>query len=163
MFQDDKYFALGSDDTGNSFVRSPDEVIALPLTEDGDVLVSVEPSPAFSESTIILPGGTAVLEEPHEQTANRELQEEVGYKAGRLDFLGELRPWSKYLSVRCFVYLARDLTVSRLQGDEDYEIGVERVPLAHFETLITSKRLLDARVIAALYMARAFLDAERQA
>lgn len=53
------------------------------------------------------------------------------------------------------------LTRSRLQGDEDYKIGVERVPLAQFETLITSKRLLDARVIAALYMARAFLDAER--
>ena len=162
MFQDDEYFALGSDDRGNSFVRSPDEVLALPLTADGDVLVSVEPSPAFGEPTIILPGGTAVAEEDHEETANRELQEELGYKAGHLDFLGELRPWSKYLTVRSYVYLARGLTPSRLQGDEDYEIGVERVPLDQFETLITSKRLLDARVIAALYMARAFLDVERQ-
>ena len=41
------------------------------------------------------------------EAANRELQEEIGYKAGRLDYLGELRPFSKYLAVRSFVYLAR--------------------------------------------------------
>ncbi len=53
-----------------------------------------------------------------------------------------------------FVYLARDLTPSRLEGDEGYDIRVERVPLAEFERLIAAGRLHDARVIAALYLAR---------
>jgi len=55
------------------------------------------------------------------------------------------------------VYLARELTSSRLKGDEGYEISVEQVPLVGFERLIAAGRLLDARVIAALYMARRFL------
>jgi ADP-ribose diphosphatase len=90
-------------------------------------------------------------------TANRELQEEVGFRAGRIDFLGEMRPFSKYLTVRSFVCLARDLVVSSLEGDEKHKIHVERVPFAEFEALIAAGRLLDARVIAALYRARSFL------
>lgn len=74
--------------------------------------------------------------------------------------MGELRPFSKYLTVHSFVYLARDLTPSHLAGDEDYAINVERVPLASFEALIAVSRLFDARVIAALYMACGFLEGE---
>lgn len=105
-----------------------------------------------------MPGGSIEPMEAHEATAARELQEEIGYSPGRLDFLGELRPFSKYLTVRSFVYLARDLTPGRLKGDEDYTITCEQVPLASFERLIARGHLLDARVIAALYMARSFLQ-----
>ena len=62
-----------------------------------------------------------------------ELQEEIGYRAGRLDYLGELWPWAKYLAVRSF--LARELTPSKLMGDEGYEVGVEQLPLAELETV----------------------------
>lgn len=42
-------------------------------------------------------------------------------------------------------------------GDEDYEIGIERVPLDGFEAAIADGRLNDARVVAGLYLARGFL------
>jgi ADP-ribose diphosphatase len=106
---------------------------------------------------LILPGGTVEPGEPPAETAGRELQEEIGYRAGSLHFLGELRPYSKYLTVCSFVYLACDLTASWLEGDEAYEIGVEPVPLAAFEPLIAAGRLLDARAIAALYLARGWV------
>jgi ADP-ribose diphosphatase len=139
-----------------------DEALIAPLASDGDVLLSVEPAPAFNgESTLILPGGIVEPNETPSAAANRELQEEIGYKAGRLDLLGELRPYSKYLSVRSFVYLARDLSPGRLTGDEGYEIEVERVPLGDFESLIVDGRLRDARVIAALFLARNFVNETR--
>lgn len=152
-----KYFSMHLDADGIEFVRTGDEVLVVPLTAEGEVILTIEPSAAFGEPTLILPGGETEPGESHAETANRELQEEIGYEAGRLDFLGELRPFSKYLTVRTFVYLARDLTTGRLKGDEDYAISVERVLLAEFESLITAGRLLDARVIAALYMTRNFL------
>lgn len=145
------------DADGVEFVRTGDEVLIVPLTEEGQVILTVEPSAAFGEPTLILPGGETEPGEPHAETANRELQEEIGYKAGQLDLLGELRPYSKYLAARSLVYLAQDLTPSLLEGDEDYAISVEQVPLAEFELLIATGRLLDARVVAALYMARNFL------
>jgi ADP-ribose diphosphatase len=152
------YFFIHLDADGIEFVHTGDEVLIVPLTAEGNVILTVEPSAAFGQPTLILPGGEVEPDEPHTETANRELQEEIGYKAGQLDFLGELRPYSKYLTVRSFVYLARELTPSRLKGDEGCEISVEQVPLVEFERLIAAGCLLDARVIAALYMARSFLQ-----
>jgi 8-oxo-dGTP pyrophosphatase MutT (NUDIX family) len=155
-FSDD-YFSLERDEDGVAYVRAGDEALVVPLTAEGEVILVAEPSVAFGEPTLVLPGGQVEPGEPAAETANRELQEEVGCRAGRLEFLGELRPFSKYLTVRSFVYLGRDLESSRLNGDEAYAIAVERVPLASFEELVAAGRLHDARVIAALAMARGFL------
>jgi ADP-ribose diphosphatase len=151
------WFSIVTTAAGEEVVQAADEALVVPLTAEGEVLLSLEPSAAFGESTLILPGGIVEASELPAAAANRELQEEIGFKAGRLDFLGELRPFSKYLTVRSFVYLARNLIQSKLAGDEDYEVGIERVPLSDFETLISNGHLHDARVIAALYMARASL------
>ena len=158
-----KYFAIVAEPTHGEFVRCGDEVLIVAITDGDKVILTVEPSAAFPGLTVVLPGGSTDPGLPHEETANHELQEEAGYAAARLDFLGELRPFSKYLTVRSFVYLARGLRPSRLQGDETYGIGVEQVPFDEFESLITAGRLLDARVIAALYRARAFIDREKAA
>lgn len=151
------YFSIVADATHGEYVRCDGEVLVVPLDDDGSVILTSEPSAAFGEPTLILPGGATKPGAPNAEMANAELQEEIGFQAGRLDFLGELRPFSKYLTVQTFVYLARDLAPAQTQGDEAYKIGVERVPFAEFEVLIAAGRLLDARVIAALYLARAFL------
>ncbi len=158
MFEDNPHFALGRDNHDRLFVKVRDEVMTIPLDEQGNVLLAVEPAPAFGQDVWIFSGGTAEPGESHEIAANRELQEELGYAASRLDFLGELWPWSKYLTARSFIYLARDLVARSLVGDEGYTIGSERVPLATFETYIASGQIRDARVIAGLYLARAYLQ-----
>ena len=156
------YFAIRLDEHGNEFIEARDnEVLIVPLTEEGEVILTSEPSPAFNEPALILPGGSIEANEVMEATAARELQEEIGYAPGRLTYLGELRPSAKYFTTRSFVYLGRDLTPSTLQGDEDYEIAQERIPLATFEQLIAIGRLTDARVIAALYMTRGLLQSEQ--
>ncbi len=151
------YFSILLDARGEEYVYTRDEVLVVPLLDEGTVILAIEPSSAFGEPVLLLPGGTAEPDESLVETANRELREEAGYKAGTLDFLGELRPFSKYMAVRSFIYLARDLVASPLVGDETFEIGNELVPLAGFEQLIAAQRLFDARAIAALYMARHFL------
>jgi 8-oxo-dGTP pyrophosphatase MutT (NUDIX family) len=152
-----RYFSILKDADGTEFVRASDEVLVVALTEQGEVLLIKEPAPAFGAPALVLPGGSVDDDEELSRTANRELQEEVGFRAALLNYLGELRPFSKYLTVRSHVYLARQLTTSKLKGDEDYEIELSRVPLQSFETLIEDGRLQDARVIAAIYLARAFL------
>jgi ADP-ribose diphosphatase len=144
-------------------VKARDEALIVPLTQQGAVIFAVEPSPALGRDVLILPGGEVADGEFSLDAGNRELQEEIGYRADRLDFLASLHPWAKYLTVRSHVYLARDLQPGKLAGDEDYAIGVESVPLADFETLIASGRLTDARVVAALYLARRYLQWEGRA
>ena len=158
MPDDPGYIQVEADDQGEQYIQSSDEVRIVPLTATGDVILSIELSPAFGEAVLIVGGGQVEPGEAYTTTANRELQEELGYKANRLDYLGEVRPWAKYVSTRSFVYLARDLVESKLQGDEAEEIGKVHVPLSNFEPLIASGQLVDAPSIAALYMARSFLN-----
>jgi ADP compounds hydrolase len=150
-----KYFAIAEDSAGDEYVICADEVLMVPLTGDGQVIFIREPAPAFGRETpLLLPSGMAEDGEDVAVTANRELQEEIGYRADRLDFLAELRPWSKYLRVRSHMFLAQGLQPAPLDGDEGYVITIEPHPLAALDDLMQSGMLRDARAIAALFLAR---------
>ena len=159
----DEWMALIAAQQGDrevSYIRADDEALILPLTAAGEVIFILEPAPAQQQDVLLLPGGTVDPGEEPAAAANRELQEEIGFKAQRLDLLGLVRPWSKYLTTLSHLYLARDLVPATLTGDENYAIRTERAPLASFETLIASGRLQDARVISALFLTREFLAVE---
>lgn len=156
----DQYFAVEENSEGYGYLRSGDEVLVVPMLEDGRLVLTVEPSPAFGELTLILPGGEVEEGETHANTANRELQEEVGLRANRLDFLGELRPWSKYLRVRTYVLLGRELVPSRLAADEGYEIQTLYMRIDETLESVRAGKLRDSRVIAAIALAREVLLSE---
>ena len=153
-----QYFFLEKDTHGEVFIRTLDEVCVLPLDSEGQVLFAVEPAPAFERvPALVLPGGTVEPGEAFHQTANRELQEELGFRAEELTYLGEVRPWPKYLAVRTHLFLGRTLVPSKLPGDEAEPVGLRRVALNEIDALVADGQLLDARALAAIYLARATL------
>ncbi len=147
---------LLADDGGVGFVHCGDAVSVVPVTDDSVALLAVEYAPAFGREVLTLASGAIEAGEALEIAANRELQEELGYYAGRLDFLGELHPF-KYLTTRIFVFLARDLTPSKLAGDETRPIGLRAVSLDEIATLCANGELQDASAVAGLWWARAAL------
>jgi ADP-ribose diphosphatase len=153
----DPYFKLMADTEGVGFIEVGDGVMVVPLTPDEDVLMVVERSPAFDDDTLTLVGGEVEPGESLEQSANRELQEELGWRAERLEFVAELRPFSKYMTTRQFVFVARELVPSKLQGDETHPVLPRSVPLDAFHELCFSGELHDATAIAALFLVRSIL------
>ncbi|MBI5959617.1 MAG: NUDIX domain-containing protein [Chloroflexi bacterium] len=149
-----KWLALCIGYWDEPYVSTTDGVIIVPVNEQGEVLFIVEPSVVDAHPVLSLPAGVIEESEPMAESANRELQEEAGYKAGRMEWLAAVDPLARHARWKMHLFLARDLTPARLPGDEQFEIRVERVPLAEFESLIDSGRLTYAPVIAALYMAR---------
>lgn len=157
------YFEIARDSVGDEYIICGDEVLIVPLTDDGRVVLIREPAPALGrEEPLLLPGGSVEEGEELAETANRELQEEIGFRAERLEPLVTLRPWSKYLRVASHVFLARNLQPSRLDGDESYTISLAPRPLAELDSLIACGAINDARVIAALLLARQQYAAERK-
>lgn len=148
----DTYFSVVQPDNGDTYISCGDEVMIVPIDASGRVVLISEPSPAFGSPCLLLPGGMVDEGEPCSVAANRELQEEVGYAAKSLSFLGELRPFSKYLSVKTFVFVGRDLVPSRLTGDEDHDIEKHLIAGHDLLGLIQNGQIKDARVIAALFM-----------
>lgn len=141
------------------YVDCADGVMCVPLLPNGEVIFIIEPDAMSGASVLYLPAGGIEEGEAPEETANRELQEEIGMKANRITPLGQIKPWSKYLSASLHLYIMRDLEPSKLDGDEVI-LGEKRLPLMDFEQHIASGDLMDASVISALFMARSMLMRE---
>ena len=147
------YFTLRADAEGVEYVHCGDGVVVVPLTGDGEVLLAVEYSPAFGREILTLVGGSVDQGESLEEAANRELQEELGWRAERLELLAELHPF-KYLDSRQFLFLAQGLVPGRLQGDERHPVRTRSIPLDGWMELCVRGELQDALAIAALSLAQ---------
>lgn len=130
--------------------------LIVPLLGDRVVLIK-EYFPAIDEYQLGLPKGRIEEGEDPIKNANKELQEEIGYRAGRLDKLGVLTISPGYIVHDTHIFLARDLIPSKLVGDEIEDLEVTRYPFRQFEHLISKGKITDARMIAALFMAKNFI------
>ena len=89
--------------------------------------------------------------------ANRELKEEAGFGAERLELIAELSLSPGYMSQKIQVVLARDLYAERLPGDEPEPLEVVPWKLADLGQLILQEDFSEGRSIAALFIAREWL------
>lgn len=102
-------------------------VAMVPVAADGRILLVRQWRTPAGRALLELPAGSVDTDEETEPAAQRELQEEVGYKAGRLTRLGGFWVAPGYCTEYIHIYLCEDLSESRLPGDEDENIEV--VPL----------------------------------
>lgn len=91
-------------------VQHPGAVAILPLLSDGSVCLIRNFRVAVGKTLIELPAGTLETNEDPAVTAARELIEETGYRAGRIEKLREFTMSPGILNERMYLYLARDLT-----------------------------------------------------
>lgn len=140
--------------------RGNGAVMIVPLLENGEVILIREYAAGLNDYTLTLPKGLIDPGEDARQAANRELQEEAGFACRRLDSLKQMTGAPNYMGHRMSVLLARDLYPSQLEGDEPEPLERVHWPLADLETLIQRDEFSEGRAIAALYMARTFLESE---
>jgi len=152
-----KWLSLYSGFRDEPYIQCGDGVMCVPLTAEADVLFISEPTIYDHLPKLTLPAGAVDEGEAIAVAANREMQEEIGYKAERIEQLHSFRPLGRHGDTLLHVFLARDLTPSRLEGDEPYELPITRIPLSRFEQLLAANELSDSTVIAALYMTRDYI------
>lgn len=131
--------------------------VCIVAVEGGDLLFVRQYRHAAGRELLELVAGTLEPGEDPEETAARELQEEAGFKAGKLTKLGQIYSAPGFCSELLHLYLAEELTPSRLPGDEDEEIEVERIPLEQALAMIDRGEFQDAKTVAGvlLYARRA--------
>jgi len=128
-------------------------VAIVPRLDSDTFLLIRQFRQAVGESLLEIPAGTLESGEDKDACAERELQEEIGYRPGslRLMFSQFLAPG--YSSEVLHAYLAEDLQPSAISPDEDEEIEVVPIRIADVEPMILDGRIKDAKSIAALLVA----------
>ena len=136
-------------------------VLVVPILDDDTVLLIREYGAGVDGYELCLPKGAAEAGEDRLAAANRELMEEAGFGAHHLEFLKRISLSPSYMSHTIDVVLARDLYEKRLPGDEPEPIEVVPWRMSELDQLIARTDFSEGRSIAALYMVRDILAAER--
>ena len=127
--------------------------VILPVFEDGTIaLVKQYRHPAV-KYLLELPAGTLNDRERPEIGAARELEEELGLVAGRMEKLCEFFVSPGFLSEKMWLYLATDLRETEQRLEDDEAIEIVRVPIDRALQMITDNEIEDAKTIIGLLLA----------
>ena len=134
-------------------VHHPGAVVVVPLTDAGKVVMVRQFRAAIGSDLLEIPAGKRdVTGEPPEETARRELVEEVGLQADRLELLARFYNSPGFTDELSWLYLATGLTEvpHDRQEHEEQLMSVEEVPLGDTQQMIADGRIIDAKSIIGL-------------
>ncbi len=142
-------------------VHHPGAVVIVPVTRSGTAVMVRQFRAALEADLLEIPAGKRDVDgEAPEITAERELAEEVGLKAGRLDLLARFYNSPGFSDELTWLYLAQDLDPVPIdrQGAEEQHMTIEEVSLADVPVLIERGEIVDAKSIIGLSLASRVLD-----
>jgi ADP-ribose pyrophosphatase len=141
------------------YIGHPGGALVVPITPDGKLVLVKQYRFATQGRILEFPAGTIEVNEDPAMTIEREIQEETGYRAGKWQKLGEFFLAPGYCNEIIYAFLAMDLEKLEIQpsGDDDEDIEVILMTPIEFETAIHNGEPIDAKSIAAYFLARKFI------
>lgn len=137
-------------ETQREIIRHPGAVALVALDDEQRVLLVRQYRNAADKILLEIPAGTLHPDEAPLACAERELQEETGFRPGILEPLGGIYAAPGYTTEFIHLFLATDLSESRLAMDDDEFIEVERLPLADALAMIEQGVIADGKSVAGL-------------
>ena len=142
-------------------VHTPNAVGIVPIDPDAtgawDVVLVRQFRGAVESTMLEIPAGMCDVDgESAEETAQRELMEEAGYRARLIEPLITFHPAAGFTTHRTTVVLGLGLDhVERaVDGVEEQHMTVERIPLARALSLVEQGEITDAKTVIGLLMTR---------
>ncbi len=137
-------------------VRHPGAVTILPLLDDGRICFVQNYRVAVDETLIELPAGTLEAGEKPAETARRELAEETGYRAERIELLSTFYMSPGILDEKMYFYLATGLTPGPTALDPGEDLRPWPATWQEALAMARDGRIRDAKTLVGLLYYRAF-------
>lgn len=143
-------------DSGNKGIREvvvhPGGAVVVPITNEGKLVMVTQFRYPFQTTLLEFPAGKLDINEDPLDCAVRELEEETGYKAAKVNKLGKIYTAPGYCTETLHIYVAQELK----KGDhkrEEGELGMEvfELSLEEIETKINNGEIVDAKSICGIF------------
>ena len=133
------------------YIKHKGAAAVVAVKDDGKLLMVRQYRNALDRETLEIPaGGLNSVDEPTDIAAARELEEEAGYTAGKLELLISIRTTVAFCDEKIDVYLATDLQRSKQHLDEDEYLDVETYSIEELIQMVYDCKIQDSKTVAAL-------------
>lgn len=129
-------------------------VVLLPIISDKIVMIKQYRYPIKSDS-LELPAGHVFPDETPENCAKRELKEETGYTAGKIEKIFEYHPSTEYSNQVYHIFIAEDLKEGKTNREKYELIDIKLLDFKSVIEKIIDGTITDGRTITAVLLAKA--------
>ena len=143
-------------------VGHPGGAAVVPIYDDGTTALVSQYRHPTRKYVLELPAGKLDPGERPEETAARELEEELGVVPGRLELLSEFYTTPGFCAERLWVFMATGLRETERRHEDDEIIEVVRLPFAGALERVASGEVEDAKTIIGLLLAARRLNFKSQ-
>jgi ADP-ribose pyrophosphatase len=134
-------------------VRHPGAAAMVPILDDGRVVLIKQYRHAVGEYVWEIPAGTLEPDEAPVACARRELVEETGYEATRLEKLTEILPAPGYTDEHIHIFLATGLRPAEQKLEDDEVLELQPTALDKALAMAVRGEICDAKTITGLWLA----------
>lgn len=143
-----------ADNNGKEIVREviehPGAACIIPMLDNKTVLLIEQWRIGAKRALLEIPAGTIDKGEAPLECAARELEEETGYKAGKLEHLFTMYPSPGILDEKMHIFIATELTKGEPNPDEDEVIDLKPMSFRDLRIQLKANNIKDGKTIAAL-------------
>lgn len=151
IYSDHMVFADGHTEEWDFVSHRKGAAAVVAVNDDGTLLMVRQFRPALERETLELPAGARDdVKEDTAVCAARELEEETGFRAGKIEKLLSLKSTVAFCDELIDVYLATELTKGQTHLDPGEEIKIERHTLEDLLNKIFAFELQDAKTVAGI-------------
>lgn len=138
------------------YLESPVDLAAtVAVTNNHEIILTRQYRHPLGQIIFDLPAGRIHPGEDALVGACRELTEETGYQAGRMELLGRLNPFPGSLKVTMNLYFASELSEGQAQLDSDEELEVHLLPFEEVYAGVLEGKYIDGALQVGVLLARA--------
>ena len=142
-------------------VRHPGAVCVVPVTDEGEVIMVRQFRYAFEKVLLEVPAGKLEKGEDPLSAALRELEEESGVVAERVEYIGELYTTVAIFDEKIHMYLATGLTFKNAHPDEGEFLEIEKIPMSTLVDMVMRGEIKDAKTQIAILKADKILSSRK--
>jgi len=133
------------------FIKHNGAAAVVPVDEQGRLIMVKQYRNALERETLEVPaGGLKTPDEPTMEAAARELTEETGYHAEKLELLVSIYTTVAFCNEKIDIYVATGLTPGEQNLDEDEYVDVKAYTVDELVEKIYRLEIQDSKTIAAI-------------
>lgn len=149
----DKVTTVNGDTAYREIIEHSGGVVVAAITKDGKMVMVSQFRKAVEEVVFEAPAGKLEEGEDNLQAAIRELKEETGYSAAKIEFMGSYFSSCGYTSEKLYFFLCRGLTAGETEFDDHEALIVEEYPLKDLFQQVVKGEINDAKTALAILLA----------